>query len=336
MTATAIKTTDVIATISVPLEQSGAKDLFAQAPRRNFIDSLVLEKLESLNIPPSPRSSDEEFLRRQQVSQIILFSLIGLAVLMVSFIVFRLVSRELERRRRLAEEKRALEAQMLRENAIRQAEEQSIEVSMSVEERKRLDRRETQVKLQIIEIAPTHDEIAEFRRQWAARGVDHINVKAFDSWGGQIEEVSQLRPGERAMPARRFPCPNLWYHVHIYWDGTLVCCDRDFDARCPLGNVADGVMKAWRGPAMTRLRLKHLTFSSLNFTFCDGKVWIAVERQRDGSLQRQRRRHIGLRLRLGCAVRLRSRQRLGKRYPCGERNEQARCSCLFCSPMNGK
>ena len=108
------------------------------------------------------RAEDEEFLRKQQVSQIILFSLIGLAVLMVSFIVFRLVSRELERRRRLAEEKRALEAQMLRENAIRQAEEQSIEVSMSVEERKRLELQE-----HAINMAKEHPEdVAQLIRTW--------------------------------------------------------------------------------------------------------------------------------------------------------------------------
>lgn len=108
------------------------------------------------------RAEDSEFLRKQQISQIILFSLIGLAVLMVSFIVFRLVSREMERRRRLAEEKRALEAQMLRENAIRQAEEQSIEVSMSVEERKRLELQE-----HAINMAKEHPEdVAQLIRTW--------------------------------------------------------------------------------------------------------------------------------------------------------------------------
>lgn len=113
-------------------------------------------------------------------------------------------------------------------------------------------------KVQIIEIAPTAKEIEAFKRAWSIPGVDQVNVKAFDSWGGQIQDISALRAGERPKLPARFHCPNLWYHVHIYWDGTLVCCDRDFDAAYPLGNVADGVMKAWRGPAMTRLRLKHI------------------------------------------------------------------------------
>lgn len=113
-------------------------------------------------------------------------------------------------------------------------------------------------KLQIIEIEPTVDQIETFRAIWDVPGVDRINVKAFDSWGDQVEEISSLRPGRKPDLPPRFPCPNLWYHAHIYWDGTLVCCDRDFDARYPLGNVRDGVMKAWRGPQMTRLRLKHI------------------------------------------------------------------------------
>lgn len=54
----------VVATISSPYAQSNDRSRFASAPRRNFIDELVLEKLESLNLPPSPPASDAEFLRR--------------------------------------------------------------------------------------------------------------------------------------------------------------------------------------------------------------------------------------------------------------------------------
>ena len=115
-----------------------------------------------------------------------------------------------------------------------------------------------EVKVQIIEIQPTVDEIEEFRRLWNVPGVDRVNVKAFDSWGDQVEGISELRAGDDPDLPPRFHCPNLWYHVHIYWDGTLVSCDRDFDALYPLGNVGDGVMKAWRGPKMAELRRKHL------------------------------------------------------------------------------
>lgn len=116
------------------------------------------------------------------------------------------------------------------------------------------------VSVQIINIRPTAAEIEQFKRAWSVPGVDRVHVKAFDSWGGQVEQINELRSEGNgvAVPEERYHCPNLWYHVHIYWDGTLVCCDRDFNALSPLGNVQDGVMKAWNGPGMVELRRRHL------------------------------------------------------------------------------
>jgi hypothetical protein len=53
-----------IASVTVPYTNSVAAEVFASAPRRNFIDELVLEKLRELNLPPSPRCTDSEFIRR--------------------------------------------------------------------------------------------------------------------------------------------------------------------------------------------------------------------------------------------------------------------------------
>lgn len=114
------------------------------------------------------------------------------------------------------------------------------------------------VNLQIIEMGPTQQEIEGFRRAWQVPGVDRVHIKAFDSWGNQIDGISEMRADQPAIPARRFHCPNLWYHAHIYWDGSLVSCDRDFDAVNDLGNVQDGVMMAWNGPRMRELRRKHI------------------------------------------------------------------------------
>jgi hypothetical protein len=61
---------NVIGTVSVPYEQQVDPALFADAPRRNFIDDLVLAKLKNLNLPPSPPASDAEFVRRAYVDTI--------------------------------------------------------------------------------------------------------------------------------------------------------------------------------------------------------------------------------------------------------------------------
>lgn len=53
-----------IATVTVPHTNDVPRSVFTKAPKRNFIDELVLAKLRSLNLPPSPRAPDEEFIRR--------------------------------------------------------------------------------------------------------------------------------------------------------------------------------------------------------------------------------------------------------------------------------
>jgi hypothetical protein len=58
------------ATVASPFENDVPPGVFAQAPRRNWIDDLVLDKLRSLNLPPSPRCKDEEFLRRAYLDTI--------------------------------------------------------------------------------------------------------------------------------------------------------------------------------------------------------------------------------------------------------------------------
>ncbi|HEX4148779.1 MAG TPA: DUF1549 domain-containing protein, partial [Pirellulales bacterium] len=60
----------VVASVTSPYQQKIPAEVFAQATQRNFIDELVLEKLESLRIPPSPPASDEEFIRRATIDTI--------------------------------------------------------------------------------------------------------------------------------------------------------------------------------------------------------------------------------------------------------------------------
>jgi hypothetical protein len=52
------------ARVASPLSNAVDPKIFAQSPRQNFIDTLVLKKLESLRIPPSPQCADAELVRR--------------------------------------------------------------------------------------------------------------------------------------------------------------------------------------------------------------------------------------------------------------------------------
>ncbi len=53
-----------IVTVTSPYANKTDPRIFTKAPRRNFIDELAMEKLQELNLPPSPRSDDGDFLRR--------------------------------------------------------------------------------------------------------------------------------------------------------------------------------------------------------------------------------------------------------------------------------
>ena len=105
---------------------------------------------------------DAAYFRQQNIQRTIIFFLIGLAVLLVAFVIFRLVSKAIERQRLLAEEALARERQAARERALLEAEQEGVEVSMSVEERKRMELQEA-----VISMAKDHPEdAAQLIRTW--------------------------------------------------------------------------------------------------------------------------------------------------------------------------
>ena len=53
-----------IARVRSPFPNTVPAEAFTAAPRANFVDELVLAQLRQLNLPPSGRCSDEEFVRR--------------------------------------------------------------------------------------------------------------------------------------------------------------------------------------------------------------------------------------------------------------------------------
>ncbi|QDU82218.1 Bacterial Ig-like domain (group 2) [Polystyrenella longa] len=59
-----------IARVTSPYENEVPEEIYAESPRQNFVDELVLKQLQRLNLPPSPRANDEVFLRRVYVDTI--------------------------------------------------------------------------------------------------------------------------------------------------------------------------------------------------------------------------------------------------------------------------
>lgn len=105
---------------------------------------------------------NQEYLRRMQTQSTILITLLAIAGLLFVFVMYRMIMREVERRRRLAEEERMRQYQMERDRSILDAENAGMEVSMSVEERRRMELQENAVNM-----AKEHPEnVALLIRTW--------------------------------------------------------------------------------------------------------------------------------------------------------------------------
>ena len=105
---------------------------------------------------------DQKFRNQARVRQTVLYSLLALAAVVIIFVAFRFISRELERRRRLREEELSRQHQAMREAALRSAEEEGLDVEMSVEERARLEMQENAINM-----AREHPEdVAQLIRTW--------------------------------------------------------------------------------------------------------------------------------------------------------------------------
>ena len=116
---------------------------------------------------PIDRSSefaldDAAFFRQRQIQTTVIVFVIGLTLLLFGFMLIRVISREMERRKRLAEEERARREQMLRESAMAEAEQEGMDVSISLEERSRMELMESAINL-----AKEHPEdAAQLIRTW--------------------------------------------------------------------------------------------------------------------------------------------------------------------------
>jgi len=105
---------------------------------------------------------DAAYFRKKQIETGVLIFLGGLAVLLIAFILFRTITREIERRRRLEAEERARREEALRQQALLQAEEEGMDVSMTVEERTRKELEES-----VMNMAKEHPEdAAQLIRTW--------------------------------------------------------------------------------------------------------------------------------------------------------------------------
>ena len=110
------------------------------------------------------RLEDAEWLRRRHIQRIILWSIIGVAGIIFLFAAARLITSQIERRRREREEELARQHQAMREAALRSAEEEGLDVEMSVQERTRIEMQENAKNM----ARENPEDVAQLLRTWLA------------------------------------------------------------------------------------------------------------------------------------------------------------------------
>ncbi len=108
-------------------------------------------------------TEDEAYFRKQQTRRTILLALAAIALVLVGFIMIRIITKEIEKRRRLREEELLRRQQAEREKALWEAKDDAnMQVTMSVEESRRAELQENAINM-----AKEHPEdVAMLIRTW--------------------------------------------------------------------------------------------------------------------------------------------------------------------------
>jgi radical SAM protein with 4Fe4S-binding SPASM domain len=124
--------------------------------------------------------------------------------------------------------------------------------------RSRRGQRTPHIILSIIEMKENAGETEAFVRLWRELGADEVSVKAMTRWGDQDDTFKDLATEQRrsvlAQP-RNHPCTNFWTSMTITWDGRVVPCCYDYDAKMTLGDLKTQTLEEiWNGEAYVNAR----------------------------------------------------------------------------------
>jgi len=115
------------------------------------------------------------------------------------------------------------------------------------------------IEISMIRMKETDAEVEHFKRLWKRPGVDHVFIKTFKTWDGSQPEIMEMAEGSQYSSAfrnpRPYPCFRLWLVMSVLWDGRVVPCCYDYDAKCVLGNLQEQtLLQIWNGDRLREIR----------------------------------------------------------------------------------
>lgn len=122
-----------------------------------------------------------------------------------------------------------------------------------IEIRNELGRETPSVQVQMVYMEDNKEEVGRYIEFWADK-VNRIGFSRYRSGHNKTGEEQRVE----AMRTR-FPCHQLWQRLVVLYDGTVLMCCGDHQARDPLGNVADATLaELWGSDEMNRRRGLHV------------------------------------------------------------------------------
>ena len=107
-------------------------------------------------------AEDAALRQKLMIQRLLIVSAVALAAFILIYLLYRAIKKEIARRRRLREEELAAQQQLMREAALRVADEGAAEVELSVDEKARREMLENAINL----AREKPDQVAKLLRTW--------------------------------------------------------------------------------------------------------------------------------------------------------------------------
>ena len=121
------------------------------------------------------------------------------------------------------------------------------------------------VNFSMINFKMNRASIEKARAFWEnVPGIDVFAAKEFTVWNGDSPDVNKLADfavdnEKRRASGAKVSCAVPWEKLSVAWNGTVVPCCYDYDAKYPLGKVSDGLENVWNGERIKALRREFIS-----------------------------------------------------------------------------
>ena len=137
-----------------------------------------------------------------------------------------------------------------------------------IEEKERLNS-SVEITIQMIKFDDNKPEFTRFLKEWRRKGVNHVRLQSYLTYDKDIKSVTSLVKDPSIKANGHKMCFYPWRSLVILWDGRVVPCCGDYEAKNVLGSLQDSTIEEmWNGEKMVALRDDHIRNNFENNELC--------------------------------------------------------------------